>query len=83
MALFEWKDTYGVNVKEVDKQHKMLVGMLNELHEAMLSRQSKELLAGIIKGMVDYAGIHFSFEETRMKKFGYKHYDAHKKSHAL
>jgi hemerythrin len=35
MALFDWKETYSVGVKEIDNQHKMLVGTLNELFEAM------------------------------------------------
>ncbi len=81
MALFVWKDQYSVNVKEVDNQHKMLVDTLNELHEAMLTRKSNEIIAGIIKGMVDYAGYHFSFEEKYMKMYNFPGYAAHKKEH--
>lgn len=81
MALFVWKEDYSVNVKEIDNQHKMLVGMLNELHEAMLTRKSKEIISGIIKSMVDYAGYHFSFEEKYMTKYKFPGYPAHKKEH--
>lgn len=81
MALFEWKDTYSVNVAEIDKQHHMLVETLNELYEAMLTRKSKEILSGIIKSLVDYAGFHFSFEEKYMKTYNYAGYIDHKKEH--
>lgn len=81
MALFEWKDTYSVNVGEIDRQHRMLVETLNDLHEAMLTRKSKEVLSGIIKSLVDYAGYHFSYEEKFMNKYKYPGYLEHKKEH--
>jgi hemerythrin len=81
MALFEWKDKYSVNVKEIDKQHKMLVETLNELHEAMLTRKSREILSGIITSLVDYTKFHFSYEERNMKRFNFHGYSSHKKEH--
>jgi hemerythrin len=81
MALFEWKEQYSVNVKEIDKQHKMLVETLNELHEAMLTKKSREILSGIVTSMVDYAKFHFSYEEGNMKRFNFPGYSSHKKEH--
>ena len=31
--LIEWKDGYNVNVKELDNQHKIFVGMINKLSQ--------------------------------------------------
>jgi hemerythrin len=81
MALFEWKDIYSVNVGEIDKQHRVLIDTLNELHEAMLTRKSNEILTKIIKSLVDYTGFHFSFEEKYMKTYNYAGYNDHKKEH--
>ncbi len=81
MALFNWKEEYSVKVKEIDKQHQMLVDSLNELHAAMLSGKSREILAGIIKSLVDYAGFHFSYEEEKMDTLNFPGSQAHKKEH--
>jgi hemerythrin len=81
MTLFEWKDMYSVNVAEIDNQHKLLVESLNGLYEAMLTRKAKEIIDGILKGLTDYAGVHFSYEERLMQMHGYPDYSEHKKKH--
>jgi len=81
MALFDWKESYSVNIKEIDNQHKMLVSTLNELYEAMRTRQAKEIIDGILKSMSDYAGFHFSTEEALLKKHFYPEFTQHKKEH--
>ncbi|MCP5105735.1 MAG: hemerythrin family protein, partial [bacterium] len=81
MALFNWKDEYSVNVKEIDKQHQMLVDSLNELFEAMRSGEAKEIIGGILKGLVDYAGVHFSYEEKLLNRYNYPEYAKHKTEH--
>ena len=59
----------------------MLVNSLNQLHEAMLNREAKEVIGGIIKGLYDYIGVHFSDEESQMQKYDYPEYSEHKKTH--
>ncbi len=71
-----------VNVKEIDAQHKKLVQMLNELHDAMMQRKSKEALGKIIGGLIEYADVHFKTEEKYFDKFGYPETEAHKKEHS-
>jgi len=81
MSLITWSDKYSVNIKEIDEQHKKLVGMINELHDAMMHAKGKEASLAIINKMAEYTKYHFSTEEKYMKQFGYPDYNAHKLSH--
>lgn len=81
MALFVWSDKYSVNIKEIDEQHKKLVDMLNELHDAMKSGKGKEIVGKTLTELIKYAGTHFANEERLMTAHGYPEYNAHKAEH--
>jgi hemerythrin-like metal-binding protein len=81
MVLFEWDDTYSVNVGEIDEQHQKLVGMLNDLHEAMERGKDKDTLQEILFGLFEYADEHFEVEEKYFEEFGYEDAVPHKKQH--
>lgn len=81
MALFTWNQNYSVNVVELDQQHKKLIDMLNELHGAMLTGKSKDVLSKILDGLIDYTGYHFTNEEKYMNQYNYPEYQLHKLEH--
>lgn len=71
MSLFKWSDDLSVNIKEIDRQHKMLVDSINELWRAMKDGEAREVIGGILEGLVDYTKVHFTYEEDLMKKHNY------------
>lgn len=81
MALLNWKDEYSVNIKEIDDQHKKLVGMINELHEAMVQKKAKEVLGSVLAKLVSYTATHFANEERLMQGNGYPEFAEHKEKH--
>ncbi|WP_407354939.1 bacteriohemerythrin [Methanolobus sp. WCC5] len=81
MALITWSDKYSVQIKEIDDQHKVLVGMINDLHDAMKQAKSKEASLEIINKMAEYTKYHFSTEEKYMKRYAYPDYSEHKLEH--
>lgn len=81
MVFMPWKDSYATNVKECDAQHQRLVGMINELFDAMSQGKGKEALGNIINGLADYAAYHFGTEERLMKQYNYPEYERHKAEH--
>jgi hemerythrin-like metal-binding protein len=81
MALFEWSNKYSVGVAEIDKQHKVLVDLINQLHDAMMQRKTKEDMGKILQGLLDYTIKHFGHEEKFFDKYSYPERVAHKKIH--
>ncbi len=90
MALIAWNKSYCVNVPQIDEQHKKLVSLINEMHEAMQRNEEHSATGKILNDLTDYIKVHFSMEEELMNKSGFsrldaarkQHYDKHKKEHA-
>jgi hemerythrin len=83
MAYIAWKDEFSVNVKEIDDQHRMLVDMINSLHEALMANRARDVQRLTVDKMIDYAANHFDTEEKYMKQFKFFSYREHKAEHDL
>ena len=70
MPLIQWDDSLRVNIAEIDAQHRKLVGMINELNEAMRMGKGKEILGKTVQGLIEYTQTHFQTEEKYFEKFG-------------
>lgn len=81
MAFMQWKDSYSVNIREIDEQHKKLVGLINDLFDAMTQGHGKEVLGKVIQGLVDYTVFHFGTEERLFQAHGYPETAQHKAEH--
>jgi hemerythrin len=81
MPLMTWNAKMSVGVALLDNDHKKLVGMLNQLFDAINSGQGKESLGKILDGLVDYTKIHFANEEKLFAQTIYPESVAHKKEH--
>jgi len=80
-VLFCWDSTYSVNIGVIDTQHKTLVTMINDLHQAMAKGSGKEKLGGILSNLIKYTRAHFATEETLMQTHGYPGFLAQKSEH--
>ncbi|QEP43445.1 hemerythrin [Ectothiorhodospiraceae bacterium BW-2] len=80
--LVEWDDELSVGIQEIDEQHKVLVGLVNEMHDAIHEHQGREASIAILVKLVDYTKIHFAVEESLMRIFEYPEYEEHKEQHA-
>ncbi|HLP17876.1 MAG TPA: bacteriohemerythrin [Bacteroidota bacterium] len=81
MALIDWSNDLSVNIQEVDKQHKILINLINKLHEAMRVGQGKAALESILAELVVYTKTHFAYEESLFAQYGYPASASHKKEH--
>lgn len=81
MSAFEWSDKYSVNIAEIDRQHKKLIGLVGTLRAAMREGKGKQALSTVLKDLVDYTKTHFGAEERLMRDHGYPEYADHKDKH--
>jgi hemerythrin len=81
MPLLTWDEKYSLGIIEIDNQHKKLVDIMNELHDAMKARRTKEVVESIIIMLADYTKTHFQTEEKYFSKFAYTETVDHKQEH--
>ena len=75
---FEWSDDYSVGVDEMDNEHKVLIGYINELIDC-LDKDSG--IAEAFKKMATYCIKHFEDEEALMERENYEGLGSHKIIH--
>ena len=76
-----WNDSYAIGVPHIDAQHKQLFEIIAELHQAMMNRQSKQILGQTLGKLVDYTIKHFGAEEALLRSKGYASLGQHKLIH--
>ena len=82
MSVIEWQDKYSLGIEPFDAHHRHLVGLLNSLFDAFVTRSQAEKLGDLLPELVDYAAYHFDAEEQWMKEREYLKFDEHRKMHA-
>ncbi len=82
MPLMAWNEKLSVGVKQLDDDHKQLVGMVNELYDGITTGKAKELVGPLLDKLIRYTVEHFKHEEDFFAKTGYpetsKHVAFHK-----
>jgi hemerythrin len=76
-----WNDSLSVGVAEIDRQHKQLVSILNQLLGMEGLTVDSETISDTLTRMTDYADYHFKSEEGYMQKYAYPDYAAHRLEH--
>lgn len=66
-----WLDIYDTHIHLVDKQHRILVDMINDLDAAKGMENEPKLIGELFFKLVDYTKYHFAQEESLMQKIKY------------
>jgi len=77
----EWSNEISVGIEEIDAQHRVLVDLLNEIHEAIQQGRTLEVTKGIVDRLDEYTRVHFAVEESLMRILHYPDYERHKEEH--
>ncbi|MEI6437776.1 MAG: bacteriohemerythrin [Candidatus Omnitrophota bacterium] len=82
MAIIEWGITLKVGIEVVDDQHKKLIGLINQLYDAMLAGRGDQVLGEILTELVAYTVYHFKTEEDLFRQNSYREAPEHIREHA-
>ncbi|MEA2043074.1 MAG: bacteriohemerythrin [Bacteroidota bacterium] len=82
MPEIEWTEKFSIGEVSIDKQHKQLISLLNEMFRQDNAPDcSKSFLTKKIQELKDYTKNHFSYEEKYMQEIGYPELEAHIAEH--
>jgi len=81
MAYIDFTDKISVKVSIIDEQHKKLVEIINDLHNAMVSGKGKTVMDDILLRMIEYVKVHFSTEESLMVQYDFPERSEHEAQH--
>ena len=76
-----WSAEYHVNVKRLDVQHRILVKLVDNLHDAWSARIDGNVLEDLLAELLEFSQMHFSFEEQLMKEYDFPDIAEHQRQH--
>ena len=79
--IITWSALLSIGIELVDRQHQVLIGLINRLHEAMNHGRDGEVVGDVLNGLVEYMRVHFATEEQLMLRHAYPGYGEHKAVH--
>ena len=84
MSIITWDKNYSVGVEEIDKQHQVLIDIINKLFSLYTNKKFAQTdVTPIFKELTDYADHHFSTEEHYFHLYNYEKKDQHIAIHEL
>ena len=83
MSLIEWNDQFSIGIEEVDSEHRALVALINDLHDAMSAGTGRAHIVEGISRIHALVAAHFAREEAFMREARYMAYAEHKEDHEL
>jgi len=81
VSILEWDKRFVLGVTFIDRDHKRLVDLLNEIHDNIINCVSHDALGAVIVELIDYATYHFAAEENSMAYNEYGNLPLHKEEH--
>ena len=77
----EWDPSLSMGVDTLDLQHRELIERINDLRSAISLGQARSETGRMFSFLEEYVKVHFTMEETLMKRKKYREYVAHRQEH--
>ncbi|MCP4137702.1 MAG: bacteriohemerythrin [bacterium] len=79
--IVKWGKGLSVGIPEIDKQHRNIIEIVNNLQRALSQPNKRVIIENILLDMTDYSNKHFTTEETLFLEHDYPDYEMHKIKH--
>lgn len=82
--MFKWKESYRVNVKEIDEQHRKLFELALKVYDILTlgdNYDHYDEIMIIVEELKNYTIYHFECEEELMEKYDFSELEEHKLQH--
>ena len=83
MSLIDWRDEFSVGVEAVDHEHREMIGLINELDDAMEKDADHSKVVQSLGEIYARIAAHFALEEKVMRDARYTALEPHKQDHEL
>ena len=81
MSVFEWNDSFVLNIPVVDEQHQRLISMISDLDASEREGTGGLLISYVLQELIRYIAIHFEDEERLMLSHGFPGLASHRQEH--
>jgi hemerythrin len=81
IPIFQWRNEYNTNIKEMDEHHRALFETANKLYEEIHSGRNQSVLEDTLNFLIGYTEDHFSQEEKLMEDYDFPDCEIHIKHH--
>jgi hemerythrin-like metal-binding protein len=83
MVVIRWSDAMSVGVPRLDRDHRVLIGLVNRLEGERSRRPDEEVIGEVLEALVAFAVFHFAREEYVMETCGVAEIETHREEHKL
>jgi|GEM_PF-1622344 len=83
MNRLKWSNGFSVALDDVDRDHRRLIGIINQLSELLDNNAGREALTDVFSELESYVVYHFQREEGLLAKYQCSHSEEHLAQHDL
>ncbi|MDD5672643.1 MAG: hemerythrin family protein [Chitinivibrionales bacterium] len=76
-----WRDEYSVRFDEIDKQHRQIIGIINDMYQCVKGNGTEDKFAEALGDLRTYTETHFAYEEGIIRLAEFPEIEEHEKLH--
>lgn len=77
----KWQDSWNSGHKEIDKQHKKILKIVNSIIETIFKEGEYEVLENKLYDLLEHLEYHFEYEDSLLRELGYPYEYDHRMLH--
>lgn len=81
MEKIVWRDSLNIGSYNIDKQHKILINIINRLIDSKNSNEDRRVINEVLSELLEYSIIHFRDEELLLENVNFPNLEQHKNKH--